>query len=77
MIIDPATHTVIRCTSHRSRSRAGLSRNSQAQAVYSFRRATTGGFYVVPKSLGEEILSRRIPGVGRLRGPYDDLLRCW
>lgn len=76
MIIPPDS-VILRCNSHRARTRAGLSRNPQAIALYSFRRATTGGYYAVPPSLAADILKRKIPGVGILRGPYDDLLNCW
>lgn len=75
----PNDSVVIRCNSHRARGRAGLSRNPDPRvvAVYSFQRACTGGYYIVPVEIGKEIISRNIPGVSKLRGPYDDLLRCW
>lgn len=76
-MIIPPDHVILRCNSHRARTRAGLSRNPHSIALYSFRRGATGGFYAVPISIATDILSRKIPGVSKLRGPYDDLLNCW
>jgi hypothetical protein len=76
-MIIPTNSIILKCNSHRARSKAGLSRNPKATALYSFRRASTGGYYAVPEELGKEILSRGIAGVTKLRGPYDDLMNCW
>lgn len=76
-MIIPTDSVILRCNSHRARTRAGLSRNPSVIALYSFRRAATGGYYAVPPSLANSILSRKIPGVSKLRGPYDDLMNCW
>lgn len=74
----PDGYTVLRCNSHRARVRAGLSgRATMRSALYSFRRASTGGYYMVTELEALEILRRKVPGITRLRKPYDDLLRCW
>lgn len=74
----PDGYTVLRFGSHRARTRSGVAgQNSPAIAVYSFRRGATGGYYALPEDAAKSILARKIPGVGRLCGPYDDLLRCW
>jgi hypothetical protein len=77
IITPPACSSFSSATFYRARSRAGLSRNPKAIALYSFNRACTGGYYAVPEQMGKEILARKIPGVSQLHGPYNDLMNCW
>jgi hypothetical protein len=68
--------SVLRFGSHRARSRA-IGRRSGILAVWSWKRAAAGGFYALPDADAAGILQRGIPGVTRLRAPYDDLRQCW
>lgn len=68
---------VLACNSHRARSRAeGLAPG--AVAVYSWGRRAKGGYLAVTEEQARAVLSlaRPIPGVTRLRPPYDDLAKC-
>lgn len=68
-------YAVLSFASHRARKRSGVA--SVGRAVYSFRRASKGGYYLVPSTVAADVLDREISGVSRLRAPYSDLLECW
>lgn len=84
-------YVVIRASSRRAAIRSGLDSPRHREtgaivAVWSWDRAAKGGLYLVAPELAGDILrvravaggeGRRIPGIGKLRGPYDDLARCW
>lgn len=65
----------VRCKSHRSREKV-FRVLGKLTCYYSFQRdAGTGGCYKVSPSQYEQI--KGITGVSKLRGPYDDILKCW
>lgn len=66
-------YIVIRCNSHRAR--ANSAGPNYAIPFYSFRRASTGGYYAIPAAQAERAL--KVKGVTKLRAPYDDLLQGW
>lgn len=90
MSVQP-NEVVLSFSSHRSRGRSGVSNDPRCKAVYSFRRASHGGYYRMAKEVAETYTHRhkriygtinlgpieRIKGVSVLRGPYDDLRDCW
>ena len=41
------------------------------------RKRPKGGIYRMSGADAADILTRKIPGAARLRGPYDDLRECW
>lgn len=65
---------ILAFSSHRARDRAEV--HGRGIALYSFRRGSYG-YYAVTPEIAAEILARKIPGVTRLRKPYDDLRQCW
>lgn len=84
----PVSHSiVISCSSHRARVRMSGSASCTKSdlppvGLYSFRRASAGGYYAVTLEQFDIIMKpdsrgRKIPGVTKLRGPYDDLRKCW
>lgn len=69
--------TILRFNSRRARLTALRHLHSEGRVVvslYSLKRFSTGGYSAVLHDAAKDVLSRKIPGVSRLRGPYDDLM---
>lgn len=69
--------TYILFTSHRSRSNALRLFDIQPQAYYSWTRDTGHGVYLLSDEQIELIKGNKRIIYRKLRGPYDDLLKCW
>ncbi len=72
----------VRFTSHRARQYAfralGYDREHSPEGFYSFRRPMApGGCYRLTDEEVERIRGMHLVHFTILRGPYDDLLRCW
>lgn len=92
MSIQPG-EVVLSFSSHRSRDRSGVSKDPRAHAVYSFHRASKGGYYRMPADVAETYTHyktlvyspnldlveavRKRKGVCVLRTPYNDIGDCW
>lgn len=83
---------VLSFNSHRARNRSGVHEDDRCTAVYSFRRASHGGYYRMPRVIAETYTHRtkrevygqvsvarieKVKGVSVLRAPYDDIGDCW
>lgn len=71
----------VKFTSHRSRDYAmrllGYVRGSYPQGYYSWDRETGKGTYKLTPEQLEFITGKHLVWFTVLRGPYDDLRKCW
>jgi hypothetical protein len=64
----------IRLNSHRARTRVKALLGRRLTHLYSFRRSAPGGIAQLTTADYQRV--KHVPGVTRLRGPYDDLHPC-
>ena len=67
----------VKFTSHRARQRALVFLNPKPQGFYSLTRKTTYGVYEISEKNYRRLKYKGCHGMTRLRGPYDDLCKCW
>jgi hypothetical protein len=65
-------------TSHRARSNALREFDVKPQAYYSWHRDTSHGVYLLTMEQFTILkANKRLKGWRKLRGPYDDMMKCW